>query len=187
MRVFFSSDTHYFHDNIIKYCSRPFSGFEEMNRKLVSRWNSVVAPDDIAIHVGDISAGLKGRTTELREIVRSLNGRKFLVRGNHDHLDDVWYLESGFEKVVKHVNLGGVLLIHYPLAEAFSRGISPDELGIVEHVIHGHTHATDVPNHDNHFNVAVERNDYIPVSLTAAVPAGLQRRFLESFEAWIRS
>lgn len=186
MKVFFSSDTHYFHENIIRYCSRPFSDSAEMNKGMVERWNSVVGPHDFAIHVGDVSAGLKGRMNELREIVRSLNGRKFLVRGNHDHLADEWYLESGFEKVVHNVNLGGVLFIHYPLHEAFARGISSDDLGVVEHVVHGHTHAVDVPEHDNHFNVAVERNGFTPVASTAAIPQELHEKFINAFETWTK-
>ena len=51
-RVFFVSDTHFFHKNIIKDCDRPFADVDEMNQFMIDRWNEAVGPDDIVIHVG---------------------------------------------------------------------------------------------------------------------------------------
>jgi calcineurin-like phosphoesterase family protein len=52
-KVFFTSDTHFGHANIIKYCGRPFASVEEMNRELIARWNAVVGPRDTVYHLGD--------------------------------------------------------------------------------------------------------------------------------------
>ena len=41
-KVFFTSDTHFKHANIIKFCERPFGSIEEMNEALIANWNRVV-------------------------------------------------------------------------------------------------------------------------------------------------
>ena len=180
MRIFFASDHHFFHANIIKYCKRPFSDVSHMNEEMTLRWNKTVSSDDVLIYCGDLTAGLGDRSEELRLLIGDLNGRKILVRGNHDHKPDAWYLEAGFEKVVGHFNFGGVLAVHYCLEEAIARGLDINAIGTVEHVVHGHTHATEVPNHENHYNVAMDRNNYTPVDYKVAVPERLQTHFHDS-------
>ena len=177
-KIFFTSDNHYFHENIIKYCSRPFSDSCDMNVEMMSRWNSVVGPDDIGIFVGDISAGLKGRTEELRMIIQKLNGKKILIRGNHDHQTDEWYLESGFLKVVDAIKFGPVVLSHYPLSSLERRGLKGSDLfGEFSHIVHGHVHEYG-PNFEGHFNVAADRNNFMPVPLDVAIPQSFQQEFV---------
>ena len=55
--LFFTSDTHFDHKNIIRYCNRPFSSIEEMNNFLIKRWNATVGPDDTVFHLGDVTFG----------------------------------------------------------------------------------------------------------------------------------
>ncbi len=50
--VFFTSDTHFNHTNIIRFCSRPFKDVEHMNETLIANWNRVVGPDNIVFHLG---------------------------------------------------------------------------------------------------------------------------------------
>lgn len=181
MKVFFTSDNHYFHDNIIKYCQRPFSGSIDMNEEMVRRWNSHVSPEDIGIFVGDISAGLRKRTAELRELIHGLNGVKILIRGNHDHQTDEWYIESGFVGVYPHLNLGGVLLCHYPVRAFEERGVDVNQLGEYSHVVHGHVHAL-TPNFEGHFNVAADRNDFMPWLDVDVIPEGLLEAFRKNLQ-----
>ena len=78
--IFFTSDLHFNHANVIKYCSRPFKSVEEMNEQLILRWNSVVGPDDTVYCLGDISLAFK----PIETISPRLMGNKLLVPGNHD-------------------------------------------------------------------------------------------------------
>jgi calcineurin-like phosphoesterase family protein len=80
MRIWFTSDLHFGHENVIKYCNRPYSCAENMDSSLVSGWNSRVSPADTVYCVGDFSLSTKPVET----ITPKLNGKKILVLGNHD-------------------------------------------------------------------------------------------------------
>lgn len=80
MALFLSSDHHFWHANVIKYCGRPYFNVEQMNEDLVYRHNEVVGPEDRFICLGDFS--FAGRSVELYS--SRLNGKKELVPGNHD-------------------------------------------------------------------------------------------------------
>jgi len=179
MAVYFSSDNHYFHANIIKYCSRPFRDVEEMNATMVGNWNSVVKDEDVVFHLGDVSAGLRDRVDDFKTLIGSLKGKKILIRGNHDHQTDEWYVEAGFRSVHESLSIGGVLMVHYPVQEAISRKVDDSKWGAVDHVLHGHIHRCDVQDFENHYNVAVDRNDFSPVSVEKAVPEQFRGKFLE--------
>ena len=84
--LWFTADTHLGHANIIKYCNRPFSNIDEMNRELCKRWNNVVKEDDFIFIVGDFCFGGK---KQWREYLSRLNGYKFLVKGNHDKENNI--------------------------------------------------------------------------------------------------
>lgn len=73
--IYFSSDHHFGHLNIIQYCKRPFSSVEEMNEEMARRWNSVVNPDDTVYYLGDFSLVLD----PVEAIAPHLNGKKFLL------------------------------------------------------------------------------------------------------------
>ena len=83
MTVFFTADTHFGHENVIKYARRPFRNADEMDIELVKKWNAVVNPDDLVYHVGDVALCSFPRAMWL---VSSLYGRKRLVFGNHDKI-----------------------------------------------------------------------------------------------------
>ena len=55
MNTFFTSDTHFGHNNIIEYCKRPYTSVEEMDAALEKNWNEVVKPDDLVYHLGDLA------------------------------------------------------------------------------------------------------------------------------------
>ena len=81
-KLFFTSDTHFCHSNIIRYCNRPFKDVHEMNQVLVVNWNEVVPEDGVVFHLGDFA--LNAPTKSVQHILHSLNGKKYLVIGNHE-------------------------------------------------------------------------------------------------------
>jgi calcineurin-like phosphoesterase family protein len=80
--VFFVSDTHFSHSNIIKYCNRPFNNAHEMDEAIITNWNSVVGQQDTVYHCGDFA--FCKTSADVEKYIRRLNGHIFLVRGNHD-------------------------------------------------------------------------------------------------------
>lgn len=70
--IYFTSDTHFYHKNIIAYCERPWHSVEEMNSALIKNWNKEVSKSDIVYHLGDI-AFCSG--DKLEAILNSLNGK----------------------------------------------------------------------------------------------------------------
>ena len=82
-KLWATSDLHFWHENIIKYCNRPFETVEDMNDVLIANWNSVVKPDDDVIIAGDIIHS--GNLDKVKSIMNQLNGSKWLCYGNHDY------------------------------------------------------------------------------------------------------
>jgi calcineurin-like phosphoesterase family protein len=80
MNTFFTSDTHFGHANIIRYCKRPFASVEEMDNILIHNWNSVVRPEDTVYHLGDFAVG----GGPAAPYFRRLNGTIYFCLGNHD-------------------------------------------------------------------------------------------------------
>jgi len=78
--IWLSSDAHFGHANIIKYCKRPFAHVTEMNEAMVALWNETVSEGDLVIYLGDFSLSFKA----VEQYALRLNGEKFLVPGNHD-------------------------------------------------------------------------------------------------------
>jgi len=83
--IYFTSDTHFGHTNIIKYCDRPFANVDEMNRVMTERWNSVVKPEDTVFHLGDVAMGPKHL---IPSYMAGLNGKVILIAGNHDRVTE---------------------------------------------------------------------------------------------------
>lgn len=85
--IFFTSDLHIGHKNIIKYCQRPFADTEEMDEKIIENWNNTVSDNDTVFILGDmglVRPDSKNRFKELIAKIKRLNGIKILIPGNHD-------------------------------------------------------------------------------------------------------
>lgn len=112
--IWFTSDPHYGHKNVIKYCLRPFENNWEMEKALVANYNALVKPFDIVYFIGDVFfCGI----VQSKAILKKLNGYKILIRGNHDQKASKM-LEIGFdevhEKLELEINGQKVKLSHFP-------------------------------------------------------------------------
>lgn len=158
MKVFIISDTHFGHENIIRYCNRPFSSVEEMDRVMIENWNKVVGKDDLVIHLGDFCFYRK--KTKVSELVGKLNGKKLLIMGNHDNHSEQFYRDCGFHTVSRFPILwhSFYLLSHAPLELSETTPYFN---------FYGHVH-----NDSKYIDtltskcVSVERIDYTPMFLT---------------------
>lgn len=153
----FISDTHFFHNNIIKYCDRPFSNVDEMNEVLIKNWNSVVGQNDYVYHLGDWFIG--GNDHERNEILYALNGKIRFIVGNHDEalLKSKSSLNR-FEKVMywKGFAEGNFTATHVPHELKRLRDGAFN--------VHGHVH--NFLEEDLHYiNVCVEMRNYTPVHM----------------------
>jgi calcineurin-like phosphoesterase family protein len=80
--LYFTSDTHFGHHNILRYCNRPFDNIDDHDNALVDNWCSVVKKGDTVYHLGDF--GYTKDIERLRKICNRLTGNIVLIRGNHD-------------------------------------------------------------------------------------------------------
>lgn len=114
MQTYFTADLHLGHENVIRYDNRPFSCAQEMDSVIIENWNSRVRKCDTVYVLGDVSWH---REAETVSILESLNGRKILVKGNHDKLSRK--VQKMFDEVCDYkeirLNEKYVTLCHYPI------------------------------------------------------------------------
>lgn len=156
--LWFTSDTHFGHANIIRYCNRPFTSVLEMDHEMIQRWNARVGEGDTVYHLGDFAFANQDR---IREILSQLKGTKVLIRGNHDRrIKDAKFLAAGFSAVHKALALLTdkvvAVLQHHPDYE-------------MEHAVNGfnfcgHVHKS-WTRRGNIINVGVDVRDFQPVTL----------------------
>ncbi|MCI5753008.1 MAG: metallophosphoesterase [Oscillospiraceae bacterium] len=113
-KTFFIADTHFGDSAIIDYENRPFADVQEMDDTIIRNWNRAVSDGDRVFVVGDFSACGREKTAD---ICRSLNGRKYLIMGNHDTESEQFYISCGFENAVCYpIILDGFwILSHEPM------------------------------------------------------------------------
>ena len=81
-KIFFSSDQHFGHRNVVKFCNRPYDDEKVMGRAFIDNWNSVVGPEDIVVTMGDFF--WFNDSHSIKKVVNQLNGTIYIVLGNHD-------------------------------------------------------------------------------------------------------
>jgi calcineurin-like phosphoesterase family protein len=155
---FLTSDTHFFHENVIEFCNRPYGSVEQMNEALIKNWNSVVGPVDDVWFLGDFSFGKIGPT---EGILYRLNGIKHLIMGNHDRkgrcADLEWgrHFSSVHDYYLLHTDNAKAVLCHFPFA-SWERGY---------YNFHGHLHTTpgQMFSKWKQHDVGVDNNNYTPI------------------------
>lgn len=154
-RVWFTADLHLGHENILRFCKRPFDSIGQHDEALIANWNSVVGPSDTIFVVGDFAH--KMDPSRVRRIFERLSGEKHLVIGNHDprHTQELpWASVS--ERLAVSVDGARLLLDHYP-----GRSWAGSNRGVTQ--LFGHTHGR-LEDLWNACDVGVDRWGYTPVS-----------------------
>lgn len=169
MTTWFTADTHFGHENVIRYCQRPFTSAADMDKQLIENWNQVVSHDDLIYHLGDFT--LLGK--EPAEVYfQQLNGKIQIIPGGHDHR---WIGKGTFRSGPGHTvsvlpplhttkfplpdsdQLQLIVLCHYSL-----RVWDRSHYGSWH--LYGHSHGN-LPPLDNSLDVGVDCWSYQPVAL----------------------
>ena len=175
--IFFTSDTHFWHNKICEYMNRPFKNVMKMNDAFVNNWNNVVGKDDIVFHLGDFSFG---EIDQIREIRNKLNGKIYLILGNHDRERYMKYKEEYDNMFVRcsremFVTIGQqkIYMNHYPfLCYSGCRKMKP------VWQLFGHVHSNcykedtgDISRlascFSTQYDVGVDLNNYTPITFEA--------------------
>lgn len=167
-KVWFTSDLHFWHKNICKYCDRPYESVEEMNQGIVDNWNSVVKEDDTVFVLGDLGfCGIE----KLRPLMSQLKGKIFLIQGNHDSdkVVNKLYEEGIIKDYFKLLEVTIVndeecpnqqlTLCHFPMIDWYNK-----EKGAW--MIHAHQHQLpDTPScSPKHWDVGLDKNGMTPIN-----------------------
>jgi calcineurin-like phosphoesterase family protein len=136
MIVWFTSDQHWGHANVIRYTNRPFTTADEMGETFIENWNKSVKPGDMVYHLGDF-AFLK--PDAVPNLVKRLHGQIHLIRGNHDRFLKDKHREYGFAWIGEYREIKiadqKAILCHYPFMTWNGRHHGSWDL-------HGHSHGS---------------------------------------------
>ncbi|EYR81826.1 metallophosphoesterase [Shinella sp. DD12] len=150
--IWFISDTHFGHNNILGYCRPQFANLEEMEQTIIARWNAAVKPQDLVYHLGDFA----WKTADAKRVRPLLNGSIRLVVGNHDDIPSLAaaglfqriYLWKQFREI-------GFTASHIPMRL--------DQLRHGAKNLHGHVHGDLTGLEPFHRDVSVESTGFWPV------------------------
>jgi len=148
----FTGDFHIGHENIIKYCDRPFKNIEHMREEIIKRFNQRVKENDTVYFLGDFSFQNK---KEREKIYKRLNGKHVFIRGNHDKTGTC----PIYSAIIRYGDGHFACICHDPI----------DRLSPYQVVIHAHVHKAWKAKEDEgilYINVGVDVWNFYPVSIT---------------------
>lgn len=172
--IFFTSDLHFGHESLVLAKERSFLSVDEMDECMIERWNKKASPCDDVIVLGDMFR--RNKIAPERYLER-LNGRLFLIRGNHDNewlgtmptelqKKHFWSIRDSASAYLDRVRL---FLSHYPM-------ISWDGSRQRSILVCGHIHGITPQAEANIFkqvpfalNAGVDANEFQPVTFTEMV------------------
>lgn len=173
--IYFISDFHVGHKNVIRFDGRPFKDVDEMHAELIKRWNSVIDDNDIVYYLGDLAFC---RDEVAKWFAYSLKGKIHFIKGNHDKLRKIrnfgrWeeVYEYGTEIFIKDEDLKSVrgmsgyqqiIMSHYPI-------LSWNRSHYGSWHLHGHCHGSLMKSNQDYYkrkvmDVGCNVIDYTPIS-----------------------
>lgn len=166
--IYFTSDTHFCHIKEFLFTPRGFTNVEDMNSAIIEKWNRTIGPNDEVYHLGDfvmndIDAGI--------ELIKQLNGKIHLIRGNHDT----------DKKVERYLELPNVVSVQYADVLKYGKAVFwmghyptitanyDDDKPWAKHVVclFGHTHQEQSFYNDNPYmyNVGMDAHNCTPITI----------------------
>lgn len=164
--VYFTSDIHFGHKGIITMQNRPFESVEEMNRTLLLNFNAVVKKNDTVYILGDICHHMT--MEQANQLIKKMNGKKYLIKGNHDKNYDTSLFEDIQDFMTISINGHYYALMHYPMLSWPKKNSGSIQL-------HGHIHSRMEYNEENlieginRYDVGVDANNFFPVSVNRII------------------
>lgn len=142
---YYIADCHFFHENLLKSMDhRDFASVDEMNEYMIRQWNRRIQRRDEVVVLGDLSFGNGEQTNG---ILRKLNGRIYLIEGNHDcrYLEDKSFDASRFEWIKPYEEINDnkrkIILMHYPVF-CYNGQYKTKDGFPTTYMLHGHIHNT---------------------------------------------
>ena len=161
--IWFTSDLHFGHNSVLKFSNRPFKDVHEMNEVLIKNFNMMVNKNDTVYLLGDVAYRIP--VEQANELIKRLNGKKILIRGNHDKKYDESLFEGIYDYFEINYNKIPFVLMHYPMLEW-----KKSRRGSIQ--LHGHIHSEGMLYNEDckmkgirRYDVGVDANDYFPISI----------------------
>lgn len=185
-KLYFTSDLHLGHANIIQICNRPFSNIEEMDSTLLENWNLIIEEDDTVFVLGDFSWRLGN--SQIHYYINRLKGNKVFIKGNHDKNEKAFpVLYDGFINIKvrdsddkKFQGYQHITLCHYPMLSWYQSHRGAWQLFGHWHTLPDNQPLRRVEDHESdyikeeyifmdrirqyQYDVGVDQNNYAPVS-----------------------
>lgn len=178
-KVFFTSDTHFHHANILNFCHRPWGDIRVHDSALIQNWNRKVPKDGVVFLLGDFIMTSSIEWT--KQLINQLNGTIYLVMGNHDYQNRLsrQVIRDLFENRVYDIieitfhDYYRFIMCHYPMLY-WRRG---------SYHLHGHVHSGPtstakevVSGHHMRYDVGVDNNNYEPISFEELTEIFLKKK-----------
>lgn len=191
--VYFTSDAHFGHKNIIKYSQRPFANIQQMNEEMITQWNETVALNDLVYVLGDFCFG---SLPYAANILEQLNGFIAVLPGNHDFpwLTELYRLQENNLKISIKTKNGNPFILLPPLLDIEIVHYDPDQkyplsicLCHYEMVtwnkshfgafqLFGHTHENRLYGIGRQMNVGVDYHNFKPVHIDTVIESLKDRK-----------
>ena len=163
--LWFTSDTHFNHENVIGHSRRPFSSLVEMEEALIYDWNFYVSPGDTVYHLGDFALSWGRKHAErIDQLLARLNGDKWLITGNHDRKEVTanprWRQVLQYHELkvdIGEVHKQRIVMCHYPMR-------SWNQMHRGAWMLHGHSHHNLTDIGGKILDVGVDGHQYRPIS-----------------------
>jgi calcineurin-like phosphoesterase family protein len=179
--VFFTSDFHLFHNNVLRFDNRPFEDVYEMHHVIEENWNEIVQENDIVIYLGDLSFARREDKASVDAMLSRLKGEIHFVMGNHDKFDEIRkmtrfqtvsdYLEVRVKQWESELKIVETLFccMHYPI-------YSWNKSHHGSYMVHGHCHGNLHHGEDASFywnrrviDAGCMLHDYKPISYSKVI------------------